>query len=178
MMTRMNVKMMYAALVAGTLLGGISALNVPAYAQTVLASPVKLTSDVKIERTEADAAGAEKQVLYMPEDVAVVPGDTVLFTLLVNNTGTEPAAGFSATNPMPNAVRFTSASEEWADVSVDGGVNWGKLAELTVKVKDPVTAVEVERAATADDVTHVRWVFPDVIAAGMKRTVSYRGVVK
>lgn len=178
MMTRMNVKMMYAALVAGTLLGGVGAFSVPAYAQSAPASPVKLSSDVKIERTETDTAGVQKQVLYTPKDVAVVPGDTVLFTLLVSNTGTEPAVGFRATNPMPNAVRFASVSEEWADVSVDGGVNWGKLTELTVKAKDPATAAEIERPANAEDVTHVRWVFSDVIAPGVRRTVSYRGVVK
>jgi len=177
-MTRMNVKMMGAALVAGTLLGSMSVLSIPAYAQSAPASPVKLNSEVRIERTETDAAGVEKQVLYTPKDVAVVPGDTVLFTLLVNNTGTEPAAGFRATNPMPTSVGFVSVSEEWADLSVDSGVNWGKLPELKVKSKDPVTAAEVERPATPEDVTHVRWVFPDVIAPGVQRTVSYRGVVK
>lgn len=177
-MTRMNVKMIYAALVAATLLGDAAAFGVPAYAQTAPASPVKLSSDVKIERTEVDASGVQKQVLYTPKDVAVVPGDTVLFTLLVSNTGTEPAVGFRATNPMPNAVRFASVSEDWADVSVDGGVKWGKLAELKVTAKDAAGTADVERSASAEDVTHVRWIFPDPIAPGSKRTVSYRGVVK
>jgi len=177
-MTRMNVKMMYAALVAGTLLGSMSVLSIPAYAQSAPASPVQLTSDVKIERTATDVAGVEKQVLYTPKDVAVVPGDTVLFTLQVNNTGTEPAVGFRATNPMPNAVGFVSVAEQWADVSVDDGVNWGKLPELKVKSKDPVTGTETERAATPEDVSHVRWIFADAIAPGVQRTVSYRGIVK
>lgn len=158
----------------------VTALLAPtaAYAQTAAPSPVTLTSDVKIERVETDAAGKEKITLYTPKDVAVVPGDTVVFTLEVTNTGSQPAAGFRATNPMPAAVKFTSVAEDWAEVSVDGGTNWGKLATLKVKAKDAAGTAEVERSATAEDVTHVRWVFADAIAPGAKRTISYRGAVR
>jgi uncharacterized repeat protein (TIGR01451 family) len=149
-----------------------------AYAQAEASSPVTLTSDVKIERVETDAAGKEKITLYTPKDVAVVPGDTVVFTLEVTNTGSQPAAGFRATNPMPAAVKFTSVAETWAEVSVDGGTNWGSLQLLKVKAKDAAGSAEVERAANPEDVTHVRWVFADAIAPGGKRTISYRGVVK
>ncbi len=158
----------------------VTALLAPmaAYAQAAASSPVTLTSDVKIERVETDAAGKEKITLYTPKDVAVVPGDTVVFTLEVTNTGSQPAAGFRATNPMPAAVKFTSVAEDWAEVSVDGGTNWGKLATLKVKAKDAAGTAEVERSATAEDVTHVRWVFADAIAPGAKRTISYRGAVR
>lgn len=171
-----HAKTVYAvALAAAMTAGGFTAA---VHAQVKAASPVTLSSDVKIERTVADAAGKETTKLFTPKDVAVVPGDNVVFTLLVNNTGAEPAAGFRATNPMPGAVRFVSVAEAWADVSVDGGASWGKLADLKVKTKDAAGTAEVERAAAAEDVTHVRWVFPDAIAPGSKRTVSYRGVVK
>ena len=36
----------------------------------------------------------------------------------------------------------------------------------------------VERAADLADVTHVRWIFPDAIAPGGTRKISYRGVIK
>lgn len=155
-------------------------LNTPAHAQAQsgVAAPVTLRSDVKIERTEIDANGNQKKILYTPKDVAVVPGDNVVFNLLVSNGGAQPAVGFVATNPMPAAVRFVSVTEDWAEVSVDGGQSYGKLGTLKVKVKDAAAAAEVERAATAEDVTHVRWVFADAIASGTQRTVSYRGVVK
>ena len=175
------MKFNYAKTVCAVALAAISVAGgvVPAaHAQVKAASPVTLSSDVKIERTVADAAGKETTKLFTPKDVAVVPGDNILFTLLVSNTGAEPAAGFRATNPMPAAVRFVSVAEAWADVSVDGGASWGKLADLKVKTKDAEGTAEVERAAAAEDVTHVRWIFPDAIAAGSKRTVSYRGVVK
>jgi uncharacterized repeat protein (TIGR01451 family) len=142
------------------------------------ASPVTLTSDVKIERVEVDAEGKEKVTLYAPRQVVVVPGDKVLFTLEVVNTGAQPASGFRATNPMPGPVQFVSVAEDWAEVSVDGGTNWGKLAALKVKKAPAEGAAPVERAADVADVTHVRWVFPDAIAPGGKRTISYRGVIK
>jgi uncharacterized repeat protein (TIGR01451 family) len=152
-----------------------------ALAQTAPAaapSPVTLTSDVKIERVEVDAAGKETVTLHAPKSVVVLPGDKVIFTLEVTNTGSQPAAGFRATNPMPGPVQFVSVAEDWAEVSVDGGTNWGKLAALKVKTAPADGTAPVERAADIADVTHVRWIFPDAIAPGGKRKISYRGVIK
>jgi uncharacterized repeat protein (TIGR01451 family) len=149
-----------------------------AQAQNATPSPVALTSDVKIERVTIDAAGKEQVTLHTPKSLVVVPGDKVLFTLEVTNNGMQPASGFKATNPIPAAVKFTSVAEDWADVSVDGGVTWGKLALLTVKPKNADGTADVERAAAAADVTHVRWVFADTIAPGAKRAISYRGEVR
>lgn len=169
-------KAVYALALAGAMLtGGVFAAG-EVQAQAA-ASPVTLTSDVKIERVEVDAAGKEKVTLHEPKSVVITPGDRVLFTLEVTNTGTQPASGFRATNPMPAAVQFASVAEDWADVSIDGGTNWGKLPALKVKTKDGAGA-DIERAAGVEDVTHVRWVFADAIAPGAKRTISYRGVVK
>ncbi|MFN3619974.1 hypothetical protein [Sphingorhabdus sp.] len=166
------------ALAAATMTSGLLAGQVHAQTRNDAAAPVTLRSDVKIERTEQNADGTEKTALYTPNDVSVVPGDNVVFTLLVNNKGAEPAVGFTATNPMPTAVRFASVGEDWAEVSVDGGRSYGKLANLKVKTKDATGTAEVERAALPEDVTHIRWVFADAIVPGTERTVSYRGVVK
>lgn len=175
----LNISKIVAVLALTTaIVSGIQLMPAAAYAQAGPQSPVTLTSDVKIERVEMDAAGKEKVTLYTPKDVAVVPGDKVIFTLEVINTGAVPAAGFRATNPMPGAVQFTSVAEDWAEVSVDGGTSWGKLPALKVKAKDASGTAQAERSATAEDVTHVRWVFADAIAPGAKRTISYRGVVK
>lgn len=177
----MNKRMLKAALRLAPLAAvavGVGLNPAQVAAQEVARSPISLTSEVKIERVEVAANGTEKVKLLSPSEVAVVPGDKVLFTLQVQNSGAEPAAGFVATNPLPAPVRFTSVTEGWADVSVDGGLTWGKLASLKVKIKDAAGTAEVERAAGPEDVTHVRWVFVDPIAAGAKKTISYRGVVK
>lgn len=159
------------AMLTGSMVGGVTKAHAAA-AQTK--AGVKLTSSALIERTEKDASGAEKKVLKTPAQVSIVPGDRVVFVLDYVNEGAEGATDFRATNPMPAAIQFTSVREDWAEVSVDGGANWGKLAALTVTSGIPA----VTRAATAEDVTHVRWVFPDVIAVGKKGSLSYTGVVK
>ena len=169
---------LFVALAAATCTSGLLVEQARAQTQKAAASPVILRSDVKIERTETDTSGKEKITLHTPKDVAVVPGDNVVFSLFVKNGGAEPAVGFKATNPMPAAVSFASVAEDWAEVSVDGGKNWGKLAELKVKAKDATGTAEIDRPATPDDVTHVRWVFSDAIAPGSERTLSYRGIVK
>jgi uncharacterized repeat protein (TIGR01451 family) len=168
----------YALVLAGIALSGSVIVAGKAHAQTAATSPVTLSSDVKIERVETDAAGKEKVALYAPKQVVVVPGDKVVFTLEVMNNGAVPAAGFRATNPLPGPVKFVSVAEDWAEVSVDGGNIWGKLDTLVVRAKAVDGITFVERAATAEDVTHVRWVFADAIAPGAKRTISYRGLVK
>lgn len=151
----------------------------PAHASALLASnSVVLTSEAMVERSETDVAGKEKLVLKKPSDVIVVPGDRIIFTLRYVNNGAEPASGFRATNPMPAPVQFVSVAEDWAEVSVDGGKSWGKLAELKVTAKNTDGTGDVLRAATAEDVTHVRWVFTTPIAPGAKGSVSYRGLIK
>ena len=176
------MKMITAFAAASMMLSGAAhAQTAPAPAApspAVAPSPVTLTSDVKIERVELDAAGKEKISLYAPKSVVVVPGDKVVFTLEVMNTGALPAAGFRATNPMPAPVQFVSVAEDWAEVSVDGGNNWGKLAALKVKTVPTDGTAPVERSADIADVTHVRWIFADAIAPGGKRKISYRGVIK
>ena len=186
-----------AALMLAAASGSMIAMAGQAYAQAAPAAKAKaavtLSSKAMIERVETDANGAQKTVLKTPSDVIVVPGDKVIFTLSYVNQSAEPAASFRATNPMPGPIQFLSAAEEWAVVSVDGGKTWGRLAALTVierteeaALTDPETgeitqeavSTEEQRAARAEDVTHVRWAFADDIAPGASGSVSYRGLVK
>ena len=141
-------------------------------------NPVNLSSEVKIERVDKDATGKETTALHDPKDVIVVPGDKVVFILNIVNSGLEPAAGFRATNPIPASVAFQTVDQDWAEVSVDGGVNWGKLSTLSVSTKAADTGVAITRAALPEDVTHVRWIFANAIAPASKSSVSYRGMVK
>lgn len=150
-----------------------------ATATTVMAqaNSVVLTSEAYIERAETGPDGKEKPVLKRPADVIVVPGDRVVFRLVYANKGAEPATGFRATNPLPGPVQFLSVAEDWAEVSVDGGTNWGKLSALSIVTKNP-DGSEVTRPASAEDVTHIRWIFADAIAPGATGSVSYRGLIK
>ena len=64
------------------------------------------------------------------------------------------------------------AGAAMADVSVNGGKSWGKLASLTVTAPDGT-----KRAAQASDVTHVRWTLA-LLAPGASGTVTYRAIVR
>lgn len=165
------------ALMCGIL---IPLFSMPAFAAStpLAASGVVLSSEAMIERQETGPDGKERTILKHPKDVIVVPGDRVVFTLRYVNKGAEPAAGFRATNPLPPAVQFVSAAEEWAEVSVDGGAVWGKLADLTIAANASGGLPGMVRAATPEDVTHVRWIFAMPIASGAQGSVSYRGMVK
>lgn len=180
---KMNSKFNHIAIAVATTFVGLSAaplLATPAMAAPVmlLSNSVALSSEAMIERQEIGADGKERIVLKQPKDVIVVPGDRVVFTLRYVNKGSEPAADFRAVNPMPGPVQFVSVAEDWAEVSVDGGKSWGKLADLKVSVAGKDGAAATLRAAAAEDVTHVRWIFAKPIAPGAEGTISYRGMVK
>lgn len=170
-----------AALGLSALIGSGVAMAETAQAQTSAASnetqqQVSLSSEVFVIRTETDAGGIEKTVLKTPAEVTVIPGDRLRFILKYANRTGQDVTGFKATNPMPSSVQFAEAAEDWAEVSVDGGQNWGELTALTVETVDGDT--KITRAATPADVTHVRWVFNDVIAKDASGTVSFNGVIK
>jgi uncharacterized repeat protein (TIGR01451 family) len=194
MKTLLHMKTVYAAgLIAAAASGSLLPSASSAKAQTPVAAmaaaaqskpAVSLASEVFVERKIVDATGKETISLKKPGEVVIVPGDRVIFKTAYKNNGTEAATGFRATNPMPAPIQFVSAREDWAEVSVDGGVSWGKLAALMVTPKaeavadGAASAVPAARAATEADVTHVRWVFNDPIPAGAAGEVSYIGFVK
>ena len=141
----------------------------PALAQS--ANAVSLNSDVLVERTTTDANGRSQVTLEEPR--VVVPGDKLVFVLRYQNNGRAPASDFVVTNPLPEAVAFQAASDEAAQVSVDGGRNWGHLARLTIRQSDGSM-----RPARPEEVTHVRWAFAQPIPAGQAGRLMFRGVVR
>ncbi len=163
------------ALIGSALFGSLIAAG---SARAADADQVTISSEAKIERVETAKDGKERVVYKKPGEVVVVPGDKVVFTLSYANVGVLPATAFKATNPMPGPVQFLGAGEDWAEVSVDGGKNWGSLSKLTIMAKAVEGQSEAVRPATAEDVTHVRWVFSNAIAPGAKGSLSFRGVIK
>lgn len=143
-------------------------LGTPAMA---LANDVALTSTVFIEKDVTDAQGRKAVVLEEPK--VVTPGDRLVFLLNYRNTGARPAADFVVTNPMPPAVAYQGTPDGAAEVSTDGGRNWGRLE--TLKIIEPNGTV---RGARPEDVTHVRWSMKQAIPSGTAGKLSFRGVVR
>ncbi|WP_432770669.1 hypothetical protein [Sphingopyxis sp.] len=139
--------------------------------QAIAANQVALDNSVFVERVQTDAAG--KQRILLEEPKVVVPGDRLVFVLNYRNAGAQAADKFVITNPLPAAVRFADAGDTRPFVSVDGGKQWGLLADLTVAMADGT-----RRAAQPADVTHIRWAFQKPIPAGATGKLMFRGVVK
>lgn len=135
------------------------------------ADKVALDSKVFVERQVAAPDGKMKIVREDPK--MVVPGEHLLFVLNYKNEGATPADKFVVTNPIPQSVSFVASDSAGLDVSVDGGKSWGSLASLKLKAADGSL-----RAATAADVTHVRWVFARPIPVGGSGSLSFQGLVR
>ena len=103
----------------------------------------------------------------------IVPGDTVVYTIEAQNVSAErPAERVVITDPIPEHTRYVegSAEGEGAQVfsSVDGGMRFAAPDALEVVGDDGGT-----RAATANDYTHIRWVFRDSLAPSETRAVRF-----
>ncbi len=146
------------------------ALLAPA-AAAVAADNVSLTSKVLVERVKTGPDG--KPVTVREEPGIVTPGDKLVVVLSYTNKGSEPATGFTLTNPIPASVAFTGTEDSSAALSVDGGKSWGPLASLKVTAADGTS-----RPAVAADVTHIRWSLRQPIPAGSGGELSFRGVVE
>ncbi len=151
------------------LLLAVAALLVPGAA--FAADTVALSSMVFVEKTIADAEGKAKVTLHEPK--VVTPGDRLIFILNYQNRGSAAANNFVVTNPLPTAVAYQGTADASAEVSIDGGKNWGALAVL--KVADGAGRW---RSARPEDVTHVRWTMKQAIPVGAQGKLSFRGVVR
>lgn len=132
-----------------------------------------LTSKIELEKSTPSSDGQPPKKTYVTPDV-VVPGDRVRVALTFTNNGAAPAAGVILVNPIPEGLMFDDTADTAGfDVSTDGGRTFGALASLTVPIEGASP-----RRATAADVTHVRWLWPDAIAPGKSRSVAFFGRVR
>ena len=132
-----------------------------------------LTSEIELEKSTPATASQPTQKTYVHPDV-VVPGDRVRVTLTFTNDGAAPASGVNLVNPIPEGLVYDDTADTAGfGVSIDGGKNFGPLASLIVPVGGAAS-----RPATAAEVTHVRWLWPDAIAPGASRSVAFFGRVR
>lgn len=152
------------------LMAALVAVPVAAPVSAQAPAPLELTGYVKLERVTTDAAGARTVERVDPK--VVVPGDRLIFGTSFANTGPAPIERFVVSNPVPATVSVSAELDPGMIVSVDGGKAWGLLAELAI-----VDAEGVRRAAGPSDITHVRWVLPQ-IAPGETGTLEFPVTVR
>ncbi len=86
----------------------------------------------------------------------VVAGDRVLYTVEVHNVSGGPLHAVVFANPLPAGMKYLAgtATGPGAEItfSVDNAQSFAPAAQLRVKL-----ASGAQRAATAEDYTHIRW---------------------
>ncbi|MEM7767520.1 MAG: hypothetical protein AAF253_08535 [Pseudomonadota bacterium] len=106
----------------------------------------------------------------------VAPGETVQYGLTYINEGVEPVEDMVLTMPVPDSLRYleTTAEAPGTDVSysVDGGLTYGQRADLTIEVDG------ADVAATAADITHIRWAFVEPVNTGDDGSVSFQAILR
>ena len=144
------------------------------------------TSDAGTDKTLAIKAIAEVEtrisrngretIKLVPADL-VVPGDQVIYTLEIRNTGAAAVPAPSVRYPIPKHMRYIaeSAVGPGADVSysVDGGRTFDRPENL--KVAGPGGQL---RPATAADYTDIRWQLKHSLKGNSVAFARFRAVVK
>jgi len=152
---------------AALLLAGFAAGQIPG-------DPLAIRAIAEVE-FRSRVAGREV-VKLIPAD-RVVPGDRVIYTLEVRNTGATAVDTPIVTHPVPEHMRYVadSAVGPGAEVSysVDGGHSFGRAENLLVPGVDGRP-----RAAVAADYTDIRWQFKNSLKANSVAFVRFRALVK
>jgi uncharacterized repeat protein (TIGR01451 family) len=136
--------------------------------------PLSIKAIAEVESKAVD--GGHGSVKLVSAD-RVVPGDRVIYTLEVRNTGVALLEAPTVIHPIPEHMRYVadSAVGPGAEVSysVDGGKSFDRAENLLVK-----TADDQSRPATAADYTHIRWHLKNNLKANSVAFVRFRALVK
>jgi uncharacterized repeat protein (TIGR01451 family) len=130
-----------------------------------------------IAERESRTVEAGREVVKLVSADRVVPGDRVIYTLEVRNTGATAVDLPMVTEAVPEHMRYIadSAVGPGAEVtySVDGGRVFDRRENLQVPGED-----SRPRAAVAADYTHIRWRLKNSLKANSVAFVRFRAVVK
>jgi uncharacterized repeat protein (TIGR01451 family) len=137
------------------------------------ADPLTIKAIAEVE--SKSIVHAREVIKLIPAD-RVVPGDQVIYTLEVRNTGAaldDPVV----VHPVPEHMRYVadSAVGPGAEVSysVDGGRSFDRAENLKVPGKDGEP-----RPAVAADYTHIRWRLKNSLKANSVAFVRFRARVE
>lgn len=140
-------------------------------AQPVAAQPaMRLDTQIFVERVSTDINGRPRRILAGVDRAA--PGDTLIIVVHWRNEGREPVRDFAVTRSIPPGTS-PDLSDPMLQVSVDGGVRWGRLDSFWLPT--PLGGI---RRAVAQDVTHIRWRLPGAVSPGQAGRLSYRTTMR
>ena len=110
---------------------------------------------------------------------AVLPGDVVQYQLRFTNQGQGDVRGVVFTNPVPAGLRYVdgSAGADRQDVAVEYSTDGGQTYAATPLVTEVVAGRRVQKPATPEQYTHVRWTVRGSIAPGASVTAEFRATL-
>ena len=122
---------------------------------------------------EADNGETTTQLV---EAESVVPGEKVVYTITFKNVGDASAENVVITNPISESLTYVAGSASngsmVVEFSTDGGKSFGIASELRIVDNG------VERLATTQDYTHVRWVMKSELEVGEEGSASFAAVLQ
>ena len=143
--------------------------TLPLTSNAVAQESLEVTTIVEKEIVVENEQG-EQVVERVAADV-VTPGERVVYTITFRNVGAEPADNVVITNPIADSLVYVagSAASDIAlvEFSIDGGQTFAPAGELTLVDQG------VERPATTQDYTHVRWTMQTALAVGAEGQTSF-----
>ncbi|MEM1261886.1 MAG: hypothetical protein AAGH76_05790 [Pseudomonadota bacterium] len=103
---------------------------------------------------------------------AVVPGEEVIYTVTYTNVSDEPTDSIVISNPIPAQLTYVYGSAfgpgTTITFSVDGGQTFGSPETLVV------VDGGIERAATTEDFTNIRWEVQNPLLVGQRGFARFR----
>ena len=151
----------------------ILALAVPALAKPALKINLKAEKEV-IAKIDG------KEVRKIVPAAEIFPGETIIYTLEVINSGDQPATNVKVNDPIPKetSLLIDTVFGEGAAVtfSIDGGNTYNKPTLLKYRIERSDGTFE-DLVATPDQYSDIQWVL-DIVPAGSSRTVGFKSLVK
>jgi uncharacterized repeat protein (TIGR01451 family) len=166
----MNLRTPFGRLRGAVLLMPLAAM---AGAQTP-SSPLEIRAVAEVESKSTERG--REIVKLIPAD-RVVPGDRVLYTLEVRNSGAAVLDAPVVIQPVPEHMRYVADTAVGPGVevtySVDGGHTFDRAENLKVSGSDGKP-----RLALAADYTHIRWQLKNSLKVNSMAFVRFRALVK
>lgn len=126
-------------------------------------SAIDIQKSVYLERAERMG---DRVVRALEPATTLRRGDSVVLLLAWSAPGN--SGRFVVASPVPRDLAFKRTGGGVAEVSVDGGNNWGELSELRMGA----------RRASPEDVTHLRWQVSREEALRGKGVLSFSATVR
>ncbi|TAL16466.1 DUF11 domain-containing protein [bacterium] len=160
----------------GTLLA--SALLLLLFSSAALAAP-KLSIEITAIK-EITAIENGKSVVKKVPAKEGYPGDVLAYAITYKNDGDANAVGAQIVDPIPNATAYLPGSAATADAeltfSIDGGKNYS-AEPVTYTIADE-KGVKVQKTATPEMYTHIKWKLLKPVLPGGTGTLEFKVKVK